>query len=154
MTAHWKCDNFPGTTVEGENSLNPHGHECSCNCYSCLGKSKVGYETLLLTAVLWPPVTQTLENTMREHFGKHFGKHSGTSWFGVTLLRQLSLQLLFLPREKQGRIRNFASNCGPVASSSPNPRKHNARALPRALRDLLLWGHPSSTTVAAIAMLA
>ena len=51
---------------------------------------------MLLTAVLWPPVTQTIENTMREHFGEH----SATSWFEVTLLRQLPLQLLFLPREK------------------------------------------------------
>ena len=106
--------------------------------------------TLLITAVLWPPVPQTLENTMREHFCKH----SATSCFGVTPLRQLSLQLLFLPREKQGGIRNFSSNWGSVASSSPSRRNHNARALPRALRDLLVWGHPSSSTVAAIAILA
>ena len=89
---------------------------------------------------------------------EHFREHSGTSWFGVTLLRQLSLQLLFLPREKQGRIRNFPSNCGSVASSYPKPRKHNARALRQALRqalrDLLVWGHPSSVTVAAISILA
>ena len=54
-------------------------------------------------------------------------EHSGIKCFGVSLLRQLSLQLLFLPREKQGGIRNFASHCGSVASNSPNRRKNTMR---------------------------
>ena len=74
---------------------------CRSNCYTSVERRVGGEGTSRRSPYQWPTVTQTLEHTMREHFGKHFGKHSATSWFGVTLLRQLSLQLLFLSRESK-----------------------------------------------------
>ena len=120
---------------------------CRCNCYFCPRKNKVGYVTLLLTAVLWPPVPQDIQNTIQ--CASASANTPEPPGLGSPFFVNCRCNCYSCPR-----IRNFASNCGSVASNSPNLRNHNARALPRALRDLMVWGHPSSSTVVALVILA
>ena len=55
---------------------------------------------------------------------------------------------MFLPTEKRGRIRDFASNSGAVASDAPSRRQQNAPDTPPGLRLVsgFTWfgGAPSS----------
>ena len=75
------------------------------------------------------------------------GSTSASTRFWGATVRQLSLQFLFLPRDRK---RTFSSNSGAVASDAPNHRKHNAPDTPPGLQVYLVWGRPSFLSLEAL----